>query len=496
MDRNKDNDESGSLTPGIRRDHINRKIFLFNRQELKHVKAYSYGNEGEPGSILKRFAIDSYSIADLIKNPLGKYTLHFIEEQIFELAFEELKIRPVVLVDVFKRSGRAANSPHPETHTVCLWAYKEDAFLIIDPNNAEFTDFIPKALGSRNLEMWEHSTPKTKFVTRKFYSTNVINPIGRGKSDKRDCIDISVKIAFQIIQSRGLDYETIKNEINKLSNQSVVNRGILGGADGTILRELQSSNLDNRKRGIQLLQDNKEYTDSIIVHTLEDLEELQVCSEANKDEFKFKLESIKNFGKMRLCKIDSLMQLLSETRDELVKLGFPSLKPQFIKDIKNPEIPSILQRNLFKAFYDSNTEAEEIIHFFTHYPDIIKNIAGCADENGHTLLQLATCKNFTYIAKTLVGIMNNDDIAKIVGDGRKFTVLHLAVIKNNLEIIEALVDKNIAGLVEAKDEYGRRALHLAAEQGHVRIVQCLVEKGNIIKKHNYHILVKSNLHSL
>ena len=464
--KSRDNAESGSLTPEIK-----RKAKITNAT----TKKYEYGYKDE-GVILQRFAIDTNSILNLIGTPLSKDKLHVIEEKIFESALLQLAHSPVVLVDIFKRNPnpkqdqviiKDSKTGYPETHIICLWKNPLNKIFVIDPSNSDFSSFVVKAIGN-NMELYLHPQ-------KKFYAPTLVSAVGRNELDKRDCIDIAVKIAFQIIESTivGDEEKVTKGKINSLSNQSAVNNS-LEGADGTILRELQSSDPHKRQDVVKLLEDNKDSTKIILVNTSTGLTELNL----RKDEAGFpeKLKSIEHLKKIPINKLDELSAIQSEIDNvnaRLIKIGLPFHKAE-IKRTVSPELDKFSKALVELARENNVEEITTLLSQFTKHEQL-KDILAGVDDYGQTALFCAAGLGNAPIVSTLIARIEDPNIiAKAASGNNNYTALHVAVHANNLEVVELLLTR-IPGLAGAQDIYGQTALAWAAGQGYTEIAGMLIE---------------------
>lgn len=111
--------------------------------------------------------------------------------------------------------------------------------------------------------------------------------------------------------------------------------------------------------------------------------------------------------------------------------------------------------------------------------DIRRDVLSETDEFGQTLLHLGVVKADLEVIKFLVNKMKLDTFDwQTKHDG--YTALHLAVLEGNIEIIFFLIkESEIRGIdnyVDITDFHGRTALHIAAESGYFHVCKKLLTK--------------------
>lgn len=134
--------------------------------------------------------------------------LHPVEFYVLSKAIEHLLEIPddiegykenVVLCDLVVRNGDDKTISSPlEMHSVALWRNIEGKIILIDPTAVSFSQII--------LQHSEHSIFTEKIVSdpiqekyTRFYSKGgKEHTPGRNLSDPRDCIDVAVKVAFEL----------------------------------------------------------------------------------------------------------------------------------------------------------------------------------------------------------------------------------------------------------------------------------------------------------
>lgn len=155
--------------------------------------------------------IDVRDLNGLAKFPIDVEMLHPVEKATIAGALGKLKDVPdakslegktsvlspnnVVLVDIIARNPDGSikedqeKPGFPETHTVAIWKVNDKEYCVIDPNRDKFSEHLTKEKPS----ILENSFPGLKFTqhTGDLYNT-------KDSPQKRDCIDIAVKVAFTI----------------------------------------------------------------------------------------------------------------------------------------------------------------------------------------------------------------------------------------------------------------------------------------------------------
>ncbi len=106
--------------------------------------------------------------------------------------------RNAILVDIFVREQGVIRDfgGVPEIHSVVLWKKADDRIVLIDPNDREFSSWLPQSL-FHQLNLQIQTTPPDSQLRRIYGHNNTQYP--------RDCIDIAVKIAFELndLQYKG-----------------------------------------------------------------------------------------------------------------------------------------------------------------------------------------------------------------------------------------------------------------------------------------------------
>lgn len=234
---------------------------------------YSDEDAVEDAPLVTRYGI----CADKFSHLCGAMTLdvlHPVEFYILSKAVKHLLSQPaassvsddvvayknnVVLCDIFAREKgddrsikidqkKSSSYNFPEVHTVALWQIADNEFILIDPNKEDFSKIIP-VVEERPVTKEEAKSGKEKFRATRFdklkfdtkllFKVNVVSASsidasfkqfyqkgnfdgleGEGKTDLRDCIDIAVKIGFELNElqkGEGDAKEILSTAYNKMA---------------------------------------------------------------------------------------------------------------------------------------------------------------------------------------------------------------------------------------------------------------------------------------
>jgi len=250
---------------------------------------YATNDSSKPTPCVLRYGINSHFLKDLIGTTLKSDVLHPIETELFELALKYLKstkdadtyLKPtkgkdssssegkkyennVVLIDIFVRDkdrikADSTKPDIPETHTITLWYKIANELNIIDPSNSLFSSNLVKP-----INLFLNSIPENKISVKSIGPIQIYGPgvekLGYSAYNEppkpRDCIDIAVKIGFELneLQARQMPLEQIEEKmLAQISNQKKIALH-LAKAENTNIRTLQSSSAETRLIALQTLQ--------------------------------------------------------------------------------------------------------------------------------------------------------------------------------------------------------------------------------------------------
>lgn len=162
-----------------------------------------------------------------------------------------------VLVDIFAREGDGSIKIEKdgvlEIHTIVIFKNLAQEYLVIDPNNSNFS----KHLGYNSLMIFGNNEAKivTPSKELKIY-TSIKENTGSGPDQYRDCIDITVKIAFGLNKVQGpIDIQNIGTieVIQEITNNQYMNLS-LSSVENDPLRIKQASSSDIREKANNILK--------------------------------------------------------------------------------------------------------------------------------------------------------------------------------------------------------------------------------------------------
>lgn len=236
-----------------------------------------------------RFGINPDALSMLVGQDLDPKNLHPIEKELFKQAFEtlsgttsgeELVRNPanaypnnVVLVDIFvRKDGKIKKddaSESPETHTVALWKKTDTKLLLIDPSKVDYSKELLADLkrltfggGNNTYDIQIHQPPKGILYGTGGKETGYSDllSVSIEKHKYRDCIDVAVKIGFELnelqICENPLSLEEVEAALNlQISNQKDVATYL--STSGLPNRASLSTDIAIRHYNRQLLENSK-----------------------------------------------------------------------------------------------------------------------------------------------------------------------------------------------------------------------------------------------
>lgn len=218
-------------------------------------------NTAIPAVIRYGLNTESKELNSLVGSYIEKEVLHPYEEALFQRAFDYLKLvesadyyiksgdkseypNNVVLVDIFDRSKGFINEGHNQTHTVALWKKRDGEFVLIDPSQKSYSDHLLDSIKPifKNITTLSCNTLYGVAI----YKDNEITGYSDSHDKKpkpRDCVDIAVKVAFELNEQQRAQDTLLKVESSMLAQISndIKNADYLSKFKGVVVRELQSS---------------------------------------------------------------------------------------------------------------------------------------------------------------------------------------------------------------------------------------------------------------
>ncbi len=290
--------------------HITDDNFIFELEYQEPVVQHMLMQQNDH-LLVKRFGINPEAVKGAAGYGIAGDKLHYVEQKVFDAAFKELKLRTsteasknqiqaqnsqylnnVTLVDIFERLNGIITGENsiPKTHTVVLWKKTDAEIVLIDPSKQSFSSFLKDILPSEGIKIELPHLPSKDGV---LYGINNADYDNKGKIKKRDCIDIAVKIGFELneLQKELNDVNIIQNTaIKNLTNDLKINDSLNSVKKLALpFEDLQSSNKNVRRESLQLINDYSALKTSITntLATLDKLDKNKLSEEqkATKDRF-------------------------------------------------------------------------------------------------------------------------------------------------------------------------------------------------------------------
>ena len=254
---------SKSITTPIEIKEV--KGFGFETIYQEDIKDADSLNINTPAVLRYGLNSESYALKDLVGNYIEKGVLHPYEEALFAEAFNYLdKVESgekyiqdkfqypnnIVLIDIFDRSSDIINDGNNQTHTIALWKKKDDELVLIDPSQKSYSEHLLAPIKSnfgKNINTLVCTTLYGVAVYKPNDKTEYSSYLEQ-KPKPRDCVDIAVKIAFELNEQQKNSPNLLNIENNMLaqiSNDSK-NAEHLTKFKNVVIRELQSSSSETR----------------------------------------------------------------------------------------------------------------------------------------------------------------------------------------------------------------------------------------------------------
>lgn len=265
-----------------KKEQIKDKLFTIDYEEDAYLKISDHSKPK-----VTRYGIDARKCFEFVGKEFNNI-LHYLEYISFKITERQITnkksladnlrsgaaagsaatheyLQNVALFDVFVRDKGVIKGQDgkAETHTLALWRdnYTKQTHLI-DPSNSQFTKYLENLL---DLKIYEPKNEEGKVV--EFYKIDKtlpeFSPYDDPSGNYRDCIDIAVKIAFEIleIQKELTHKQRVEEKLvekimervrQQLSNQtelynSKLYKQFTNFKMDTKLRVLQTSNFELRR---------------------------------------------------------------------------------------------------------------------------------------------------------------------------------------------------------------------------------------------------------
>lgn len=215
------------------------------------------------GVEVKRFALVAENLNGIAEMPLTADVMHPLEAILMTEAISELSKYDEphgVLCDIFVRAegtviATGLREGLPETHCVALWREEQNIYLI-DPSNSNFSQSLVNEMDLLTPDFIFYSNTKGAL-----YGSGD-KRIGRVDGTARDCIDIAVKIIFEMIYQRSTnpdaDLQTrTDNMLLQLSTENTYAPHFMKAKTKMInrqFRDLTATSSEVRARALDMLQ--------------------------------------------------------------------------------------------------------------------------------------------------------------------------------------------------------------------------------------------------
>ena len=253
--------------------NINEKIFNYAFITIYQQNIHDELNENTP--MVYHYGLNNNEFAREMEGCyIENGILHPFEEILFKNAFDYLNNtessetyiknkaldkpypKNTVLVDIFDRSTNLINAGHNRCHTVALWKSKDNVIVIIDPSKTSYSSHILDSLKEiTNLELKTVSA-ETIYGVAIYNKETGYSDYDDTEPKARDCVDIAIKIAFELNEQQKTckNIQEIENNmLNNISNQLGKAR-YLTHFINIVIRELHSSDKDVREQARETIE--------------------------------------------------------------------------------------------------------------------------------------------------------------------------------------------------------------------------------------------------
>jgi len=178
---------------------------------------------------------------------------------------EKLSLRSVVAIDFFKRVNGVIGYDKegaPEVHCVLLWM-QDDSLILFDPNTSAFSAHLIQGITKKfDVKTRQFNGADQFYLTKNGLMKEVDGQMREIETDyceygesylyPRDCIDIAIKVGFEILEleKENLCFGEIEKKVLLMSNSSNAKGNVY---NAVFLRELQSTKKEKRREAINFI---------------------------------------------------------------------------------------------------------------------------------------------------------------------------------------------------------------------------------------------------
>ena len=228
--------------------HLNNQVTRFGIDSGK-INAASLNNNlvkaktslsqstSQTSSSLNKSSSSSYTPEEAKNVQLHELEVYLTKKAIMHLLDSDAD-RHSVIVDIFAREIKGANKgaikkigDHPETHAIVLYKNpnivdQKHEIIVIDPSNFVYSSH----LSNLNGILQESSGFEIKTLHKSIQIYNATDAVGPHANQYRDCIDLSVKLAFgmnKALYDINLKDIAKYDVVKAISNQDKINDAVI-----------------------------------------------------------------------------------------------------------------------------------------------------------------------------------------------------------------------------------------------------------------------------
>ncbi|MCC8370714.1 MAG: ankyrin repeat domain-containing protein [Rickettsia endosymbiont of Stiretrus anchorago] len=479
----KDNVESRSISPNL--------IHKNGTKELNNCIVQKEYQQDHSKPVIKRFAINPDHTKYLIDQNAANYyqliqsdcsitknNLHRVEIEAFECAFKELNNQDVytVLVDTFEREDIKDAKKAVLGHR-----FKAD---LKTQSTAIHAICLWKELDTQgNYKIFLIDPSNSKFTS---YLKNPLNSLFTNQKNLHPQ-QYNGYTTLEIKSHTGNTFYAPPSETDPEDYRDCIDIAV------KIAFKL------NTKENINELSNQVNLNPSVIDNSTHKILIKELQSSTLRDSKAASLLLERNKGIIATPNIKSLTQL--ESLNDFIENFYKQFPDLDIK-IMGRESEEAYMRMLFQSIQEFGLDFENILKRFELFlPKIRKSINDClgnnTDKDGNTVLHVAAIEKEYEVIDILLSKMKSEDIIKKALNG--YTALHLAVLNNDNMTVKMLVNKfntlqekqNLDVFLTTLDNFSFTALHLATVENLLNLKYIL----NNVKVYEKLIFHAENLES-